>query len=279
MRFAVITSNSYFSYVLLSRFIPEYQKQIDLVVEAKGMIKGKRTLGMLGEVLRRSGLAGFSYKVGIAAYSRALDTISTFTPFCKRSYGPLSLAKRHGIEVVSFTDVNAEACLDRLQRVGPDLIYAVNVYQLLKPPLLALPKIGVINFHFGMLPHYRGMSPYMWALARGEREVGVTVHFMDERFDTGDIISQKCVPIKPTDSACGLYVRCCLEARSMLIDIARQGECGDIPRKPQARDEGSYFPLPGPQCVSDIKNRGHALVRVSDLIGIARGTPALDNSR
>lgn len=270
MKFAVITSKSYLSYLILSHLLSEHREKIACVIEARGMIQGKRMPAMLREVYRRSGLRGFSYKIGTAAYSRLLDRLTRFIPGSKRDFSPLSHARRLTIPVRTFTDANSAACLEQLRAVEPDLIFGVNVYQKLKPALLRLPKIGVVNCHFGMLPNYRGMSPYMWALAHGETEMGVTAHFMDEAFDTGDIIIQELVPIEKHDSAYALYLRGCLVAREILERTARLAEQGRIPRRPQPK-QGSYYSLPGPDCVREIRRHGHKLCRLRDLWTVFTG--------
>jgi hypothetical protein len=265
MKFAIVTSNNYFSYLILSRLLIEYRNEIALVIESRGVSKGKSTAEVLWNVLRRSGIAGFAYKAGTALYGRALDIVARRLPGVERAFSPVSLADRLGCEVLAFSDPNSDPCLERVREVAPDLMFSVNVYQRLKQPLLAIPRLGIVNCHFGLLPHYRGMSPYMWAMARGEQEFGVTAHFMDTEFDTGDIIAQACLPIKPRDSAYAVYVRGCFAARTMLASIAGAAHCNGIPRRSQSRSEGSYFSLPDAHCVEAIRRHRHVLVRPSDL--------------
>jgi methionyl-tRNA formyltransferase len=234
------------------------------------MIKGKGTVSMLMNVLKRSGIRGFSYKVGTAVYSRLLDKLSRLVGSKRSLFSPLAHAELLGIPVETFTDVNSDACLARLRSLGPDLVFGINVYQKVYPPFLSIPAIGVVNCHFGMLPNYRGMSPYMWALANDEKTIGITAHFMDEEFDTGDIIAQEPVAVRQPDSAYHLYLRGCVVAAKMLTKIARMAEEGSVPRRSQPR-EGSYYSLPGASCVKAIRSHGHKLVRVRELIQVARG--------
>lgn len=270
MKYAIITSNSYFSSLILSKLLETFHEQIGVIIEARGMIKGKSTSAMLLNVLKRSGFRGFCYKIGTATFSRFLDKISRVIPGNSRIYSPLAHATRLGIPVETFSDTNNEACLARLRAVQPDLIFGVNVYQRLKAPILELPRIGIVNCHFGMLPFYRGMSPYMWALANDEDSIGITAHFMDEEFDTGDIIIQKSVPILHPDSAYALYIRGCLVARTILAEIASMAEEGKIHRTHQPKS-GSYYSLPGPDCIRAIRRNGHKLVRLKDLLRVIIG--------
>jgi folate-dependent phosphoribosylglycinamide formyltransferase PurN len=269
MKYAVITTNSVFSHLILSRFLYEYRAQIGVVIEAREIIKGKSALSILWHVLKQSGIRGFCYKAGTAAYGRVLDRIADTVPGVRWAFGPLTHAHHLGIPVRRFTDANSERCLEVLRGVRPDIVFAVNVYQRLTAPLLNLPRVGIINVHFGMLPRYRGMSPYMWAMAHGECEIGITALFMDEQLDTGDIVCQDSVPILPQDSVYELYVRGCLTARHLLVRIAAAAEDGAISRKPQTRAGGSYFSMVGPECIAEIRRRGHPLVRGRDLIQAA----------
>ncbi len=82
-----------------------------------------------------------------------------------------------------------------ISKMKPDFII-VNSYSMkLHPEVLAIPKIASINVHGGLLPEYRGANPIQWAIINAETETGVTIHYMTEEIDAGDIISQKRVPI------------------------------------------------------------------------------------
>jgi folate-dependent phosphoribosylglycinamide formyltransferase PurN len=268
-RFVVITSNNYFSFLTLSRFLPTYRNKIALVIETRQIMRRKGPLDILWNLWKISGTRGLLFKTAPVFFTRVLDVLASCTPGQPRCFGPLSLARRLGIPVVTVRDANSDDCLALLRGLAPDLIFAVNVYQLLKPPLLATPRLGVVNTHFGMLPEYRGMSPYLWAMARGESRVGLTVHFMDEKFDTGAIILQRAVPILPHDSVFAVYVRACLEARSMLLAVEPHLESvGTIPQ-PSGRT-GSYFSLPDRRCLKDLRRRGYRLVTIADLVNVIR---------
>ena len=82
-----------------------------------------------------------------------------------------------------------------IEQIKPDLIISVNWRRLVPKRIFQLPKFGMINIHPSLLPKYRGMSPINWAVINGETESGVTVHFVDETADTGDIVLQKKFPI------------------------------------------------------------------------------------
>lgn len=84
-----------------------------------------------------------------------------------------------------------------------ELLLSVNYKNLLSKDLLASVQHKV-NLHGSFLPNYRGRSPHIWAIINGENETGVTAHIMDEGIDTGHILHQEVVPIKPIDTGSSL---------------------------------------------------------------------------
>jgi len=100
------------------------------------------------------------------------------------------LAARHDIQVFAPDDPNHPLWVERVRRAAPDFIFSFYYRKLLKRPLLEIPKGGCLNLHGSLLPKYRGRCPVNWALIHGERETGVTLHYMTPRPDDGDIVDQ-----------------------------------------------------------------------------------------
>ena len=78
-----------------------------------------------------------------------------------------------------------------ITEIEPDLIVLCRCKKRIKSKILSLPKIGCTNIHYGLLPKYGGIAPIHWAIRNGEDEIGITLQFMSEEFDEGDIIAQK----------------------------------------------------------------------------------------
>ncbi|ETW98441.1 MAG: hypothetical protein ETSY1_18825 [Candidatus Entotheonella factor] len=100
---------------------------------------------------------------------------------------------------------NINRYIDELKRLEPDFIFSVQYRRLLRPDVLAIPRRGCINLHFGLLPRYGGCYPVAWAILNGESQAGVTLHYMTERFDEGDVIAQCSVPVGPHTTARELF--------------------------------------------------------------------------
>jgi len=109
-------------------------------------------------------------------------------------------AQKAQIRVLQPADVNSQEFLADVSALAPDLNLSFSYNQILKPPILRTARLGFINFHAGKLPLYRGRNVINWAIINGEKEIGLTGHFVDAGIDTGDIILQKVLPITWTDT-------------------------------------------------------------------------------
>src|SRR6185503_1899603 len=89
----------------------------------------------------------------------------------------------------------------------------------LRRSMLEIPPLGILNFHAGKLPLYRGRNVINWALINGEHEIGLTAHYMDEGIDTGDIVLQRTLPVAWTD-AYDVVLRRVVEQLPALVDEA-----------------------------------------------------------
>lgn len=99
------------------------------------------------------------------------------------------LAKKLGAEVEICAQVNEGNFLQRLRQAAPDMFLSIRFGQIFHDAAIKIPKHGVINFHSGILPNYRGILATFWAILQGEREIGTTLHHVDDSgIDTGDII-------------------------------------------------------------------------------------------
>ena len=100
---------------------------------------------------------------------------------------------------------NINRYVDEIKRLEPDFIFSIQCRRLLRPKILAIPRRGCINLHFGLLPRYGGCYPVAWAILNGESQAGATLHYMTEHFDEGDVIAQRSVPVRPHTTARDLF--------------------------------------------------------------------------
>lgn len=136
---------------------------------------------------------------------------------------------------------NQSQMADWLIALRPDVIYCLGWSFLLKREVLAIPKHGAIGYHPAALPNNRGRHPIVWALALGLSETASTFFFMNESADSGDIISQKRIPIDCTDDAGTLYSKLTDAAAVQLIEFTSQVAAGTHTRTPQSDNLANYW--------------------------------------
>ena len=146
-----------------------------------------------------------------------------------------------GIPVFAPADVNAPAMVERIATLAPELLFSFYFRQIVKPGLLGVPSRGALNLHGSLLPRYRGRCPVNWVLVRGETETGVTLHYMEPKPDTGDIVAQRRVPIADDDTALTLNRKLAEAAGELLRVTVPDLLAGTAPRTPQDHARATTF--------------------------------------
>src|SRR5256884_9670967 len=123
--------------------------------------------------------------------------------------------------------------IDEIRTLGPDVIVVVAYGQILPRTVLQIPKIACLNLHASLLPRWRGAAPIQAAIAAGDREAGMTVMYMDEGLDTGDILLQRKIDISPSETGATLHDRLAQIAPEALLESLRLLAAGNAPRIPQ----------------------------------------------
>lgn len=106
---------------------------------------------------------------------------------------------KYYIDYFKLEDINSEKAIYKLKKYACDLLVSMSFNQIFKREILEIAKYGIINCHAGKLPFYRGRNILNWVLINDEKEFGITVHFVDEGIDTGDIIIQRTFAIADSD--------------------------------------------------------------------------------
>lgn len=105
---------------------------------------------------------------------------------------------------------------EAIKEVKPDLIVTCAYGQIIPASLLEVPSKGCVNVHASLLPKYRGSAPIQWALINGEKETGITLMYMDEFMDTGDIIAYQKIPILASDDVGTLHNKLAILGKDLL---------------------------------------------------------------
>ncbi len=151
------------------------------------------------------------------------------------------LARDHGIPVLCPDDVNTGEVVARLRDLQPDFLFSAMFRQLLRTELLEVPARGALNLHPSLLPKFRGRSPLNWVLVHGETETGVTLHYMVEKADRGDIVAQRAFPIAERDTAVDLHRKAAEATRLLFQEAYPLLAAGRAPRIPQDHSRATYF--------------------------------------
>lgn len=149
-------------------------------------------------------------------------------------------AIEHGIEVFQPEKVREADAVARLYNYEPELIVVAAFGQILPKDLLEMPKYGCINVHASLLPHLRGASPIQTSILLGDKETGVTIQQMGEGLDTGDIISQRSIPIKDDDTGGSLFDKLAELGAELAVDTIEDIAKGNTSPVPQDETHASY---------------------------------------
>ena len=141
-----------------------------------------------------------------------------------------ALAIESGIPVYTPKTLRDESFMELLREVNPELIVVVAYGKILPEEVIDFPKYGCINLHVSLLPKYRGAAPMQRAIMEGESETGVTVMYMDEGLDTGDILTVSKFPISDTDDFEAIHDRSAEVGAKLLSETIGKIESGDVKR-------------------------------------------------
>jgi methionyl-tRNA formyltransferase len=159
-----------------------------------------------------------------------------------RWFGSVSdFCRERGIPVHHPGNVNDPPWPDAIRNARPDFLFSFYYRSMLSPEILSLPRICAMNLHGSLLPKYRGRAPVNWVLVKGETETGVTLHLMTEKPDAGDIVGQAIVPLAFEDTPLTLFRKMEKAADSLLSGLLPRIAAGDIPRRRNEIEKGSYF--------------------------------------
>jgi len=170
-----------------------------------------------------------------------------------------AVCARHEVPYAEARDVNAPEFLDELGRKSPDVIVSVSCPQIFKTPLIELPPKGLLNVHGAILPHYRGVMPSFWMLANGEQAAGVSIYFVNEQIDAGDLCGQRVFDISPDESLDAFLRRSKAIAADLLVDVLDDVERGAATRTPLDLSLGSYYSWPDKEAVRRFRAAGRRL--------------------
>ena len=131
----------------------------------------------------------------------------------------------------------------QLESIAPDAIVVVAYGRIIPPWMLALPRLGCINLHASLLPKYRGAAPIQWAIAMGEEITGNTTMLLEEGLDTGPILMQQALIVRPDQTALDLFEEMAIGGAPLVVETLQRLANGTAVPKPQNHAHATLAPL------------------------------------
>ena len=230
------------------RVLRDYSSQTRAVHIVPPLYKGQTVFRAFWRYFRTFGLRGVWGLTALTAQAKW------------RRASIRAVCARHGVPCSPVSDVNDPEFVDGLRQAGTDLIVSISCPQIFKHPLLDAPSRGCLNIHGGLLPQYRGVMPSFWMLANGEREAGVSIYFMNDRIDAGELCRQHAFEIRPDETLDAFLRRSKALAAELLVEVLGEIDAGDIDRAPLDLTQGSYYSWPDRAAVRRFYEAGRRLV-------------------
>jgi methionyl-tRNA formyltransferase len=157
-------------------------------------------------------------------------------PFAKK------VALDLGIPALQPERVRRPESLAAVRQLEPDLIIVMAYGQILPKALLEIPTLACLNLHASLLPRYRGAGPIQAVILNGDTVTGMTLMYVDEGLDTGDVLLARPLTIRRRETGGSLHDRLAIQAAHVLSEALPMLLRGDKPRFPQNEAEASYAP-------------------------------------
>lgn len=150
---------------------------------------------------------------------------------------------QRNLNFIEYDKLNEESLIKKVKDLKADIAVVCSFNYKIPKTLLESVKEGFINVHPSLLPKYRGPNPYSAAILGNEKETGVTLHFMDENFDTGDMVAQRKIEITPYETMGTLFNRTNIIALDMLKEVLSHYETNELRRIKQPDGVFEIAPL------------------------------------
>lgn len=150
-------------------------------------------------------------------------------------------AQSLGIPVFAPPNPNTPEWIKKIEAMRPEIIFSFYYRKLICDAILTIPPKGGLNLHGSLLPKYRGRAPVNWVLVHGEKETGLTLHYMIAKPDAGEIVAQKKVSVAEADTALTLYKKLVPLTREILMETIPLLAKGTAAKIPQDETKASYF--------------------------------------
>lgn len=176
-----------------------------------------------------------------------------------RFYSISSVAKSFGVPCTDVNDVNSAEFHKHLVESGADIMVSVTCPQVFRRALIDLLPKGCLNVHGAILPNYRGLAPSFWMMRNGEKEAGITVFFVNEDLDAGDVIEWEKFPIFEDESLEAFIARSKRISCDVLLRALDRIEEGCYETTALDTSQGSYYGFPARKDYLEFRKKGRKM--------------------
>lgn len=259
-RILIFATDSFYSQILIKELIDKYKNNICGIYLSKTYIGTKNLPLSCIYIIRK--------RMEIFFFFKLIDML-IYKLIGNKNLRLKNITKKHLIPIFKTKNINSKNDVRKIRRLHPDLVISIYFNQHIKKKLLKIPTRGSINIHPSLLPRDRGLMPYVWQLYNKDKESGITVHYINEKFDEGDIILQRKVKISKGDSIATLYYKCCLVGKEILVKSIEGIKNGNIKPRKQNKN-GTYHLFPSNKVMLNLFLRGIKFFKLKDFKRLKR---------
>lgn len=259
MKLFILTSHYPFVSILLGKLIKTHHRHIGgIFIERTSLFK------LIRKLIKKSGWRYALYLIFETSFCFLALKFKEFLRISK-VISFQRLAKSFNIPVWTIKDAQSDAFIEKLKSFAPDLLFLVDYGRLIRGPLLTAAKLGVINFHPGLLPKYKGIAPMFFSLLNRENQFGATIHKITEAVDGGDIINELRLQTDLKKSLSHHRLRLCFQGEEFISQAMDKILLdGIINAVPQNNQETSIYGFPSKKDVLEMSKRHQKLINFKD---------------
>jgi len=201
------------------------------------------------------GFIVFTYMVLLRLFYIICDLFNQHFKVSSRFHSVKLVCEKYNIPCSKTFKINAKEVISELKGLQPDIIFSVSSPQIFKEDFIALPLKGCLNIHSSLLPSYRGQNANFWVMAKGEKETGVTIHYINPGIDDGDILLQEKIVIQNDWSLHDLYMKAIETGSNMIAKSLQLVYQDKVTTKKNDVSKGSFFSFPSKSDVKEFRSR------------------------
>lgn len=266
----IFTLDSMYSGVGIYRYLEEFNGKIKLIcVSDRYGPKYGSFFRQLVRNLKNSGISFVHYLAYHFLYFYPAvyvsDYLNRILGRSGRVFSVWQLKRKYGVPVLKTNEPNNVDVVNKIKSFAPDLIITTYFDHIIRKELINLPKYGIINVHTALLPDYKGPFPALWPRIKREKDVGVTVHYINnERLDVGPILAQKKIHVIPNESVLGLDCRLVRQGVELAIEVVHDIDAGIAKGVAQEKHgRGKYYSYPKKE---ELIGRNFRLAKMRDFL-------------